>query len=85
LRQERKKMAYKGVDLTFTDDAVSEIAEQAVQKGTGARALRTVVTDFMSDITFALPDNPKGCRVVIDRDVVKKLKSPSYLPIGKAA
>lgn len=70
LKQERKKLAYKGVDLHFTDDAIQKMAEIAVEKGTGARALRGVLADFMTDIYFDLPKNSKGKKFVIDGDVV---------------
>lgn len=73
LKQERKKMAYKGVNLQFTDDAMREIAEMALKHGTGARALRAVVSDFMTDIHYDLPEKFQG-QVVIDRAVVRKEK-----------
>ena len=70
LKQERKKLAYKGVELVFTDDAVHEIAVQADKKGTGARALRAVVADFMTDIHFDV--KKESGKIVVDRDVVLK-------------
>ncbi len=70
LKQERKKLAYKGVDLQFTDDAIQKMAEIAIEKGTGARALRSVLSEFMTDIYFDLPENIKGQKFVIDGDVV---------------
>lgn len=78
LKQERKKIAYKGADLQFTDEAVRKIAEIAMQKGTGARGLRSVLADFMTDIFFDLPVDCKGKQYTIDLDIVtgnKKLFS----------
>lgn len=72
--QERKKLAYKGVDLQFTTDALREIAEQAVKQGTGARALRSVVAEFMTDVHFDLPADARGKTFVIDKEVVLKQK-----------
>lgn len=72
LKQERKKLAYQGVKLEFTDGAIREIAEQAHSKGTGARALRTIVEDFMTDIQFDLSDSSSGSTMLIDENVVKK-------------
>ncbi len=74
LKQERKKMLYKGVNLTFTPEAKLKMAEIAIEKGTGARALRSVLTDFMTDIHFDLPTNCKGHTYVIDEDVVTRKK-----------
>lgn len=69
VKQYRKIAAYDGVKLDFTDDAVLEIARQAKEKGTGARALKAVIEAFMNDLMFDLPDL-KGQHLVIDRDVV---------------
>ena len=76
LKQERKKLAYKGIDLQFTDDAVEEIAKIAIEKGTGARSLRSVVSDFMTDLHFNLKKGTKGVYYV-DKDVVHKKKKVS--------
>ena len=82
LRQEKKKMAMLGVDLKFTDEAVKLIAETARQRPTGARGLRSVVEDFMTDIHFSLPIDIK--EVVIDEDVVRG-KKKLFLPLSEAA
>ena len=76
LLQERKKLLYSDVNVTFTDDAINEIANKAITMGTGARALRTIVADFMTDIYFNVDSSCKGKSIVIDRDVVLKLKDP---------
>jgi ATP-dependent Clp protease ATP-binding subunit ClpX len=75
LLQERKKLAYKGAELEFTDEAVDEIAEQAHARGMGARGLRAVLTSFMTDIHYDLGKEHRGQKIVIDRDVVKRVKS----------
>ncbi len=85
LRQERKKMAYRGVNLQFTDDAVRKMAELAIEKGTGARALRSVLTDFMTDIHFDLPADCKGKTLTIDVEVVMKKKKPELEVLTDAA
>ena len=73
LKQEQKKMLRMGIGLTFSDDAIEEIVEQAMKKMTGARALRSVVADFMTDIYFDIDKEHKGKKIVVDRDVVKKI------------
>lgn len=74
LLQERKKLAYKSVDLQFTEDAILKMAEIAIKKGTGARALRSVLSDFMTDVFFDLPLDSKGKKYIVDSDVVTKKK-----------
>lgn len=70
LRQYRKIFGYDNVDLRFTPDAVDEIAKIAKSKGTGARALRSVVEDFMTNLMFDLSDHANET-VVIDAKVVR--------------
>lgn len=82
LRQEQKKMAMLGVNLKFTDEAIRLIAQMARERPTGARGLRSVVEDFMTDIHFSLPPDTK--EVVIDEEVVKG-KKKLFLPLSEAA
>lgn len=72
LRQEQKKMAFRNIELTFTEDAIVEIAEQAMKSGTGARALRNIVADFMTDIYFNLGKDDRIKKLVIDKQMIKK-------------
>lgn len=83
LKQEQKKMAYHGVNISFTDDAVFEIAKRARDRGTGARALRAVVEEFMIDIYYDMPPNTK--EIVITPEVVRGEVSPSFVEREVAA
>jgi ATP-dependent Clp protease ATP-binding subunit ClpX len=56
--------------LEFSNDALHAIAGKALEKKTGARGLRSIVEQVMTDIMFELPDQPKGSKYVIDQDVV---------------
>lgn len=55
ISQFRKILAYDGYDLQFEESALDEIAAQAEKRGTGARALRSVIESFMQDLQFDLP------------------------------
>jgi len=79
LKQYRKQFLYSGINLTFTDGAVREIARIAAEQKTGARALRGVVSKIMSPIIFDLGSH-KNSTIVIDEKVVKGEKT-----ISKAA
>jgi ATP-dependent Clp protease ATP-binding subunit ClpX len=80
IKQERKKLAYKGVELTFTNEAITEIAEQAIKVGTGARALRAIVSDVMTDVHFNLSESDRGKSLVVDKEVILKKKKLIDLP-----
>ena len=55
LKQYQKLLALDEVKLDFTDDALSAIARKAMEKDTGARALRAIIEDFMLDIMYEIP------------------------------
>lgn len=74
LKQYRKLLCYDKVKLEFTDDAVKTIAKLAKEKGTGARALRSVVEGFMTPLIFDLSGEAKEQVVVVDSDIVNGKK-----------
>jgi len=53
------------IELNFTDDALDCIAEKAIQLGTGARSIRSIIEEFMTDIMFELPSDRSATRCVI--------------------
>jgi ATP-dependent Clp protease ATP-binding subunit ClpX len=70
ITKQYKKLCYsEGVDLNFTEDALKAIAKKALDKGTGARGLRSALEDFMLDVMFQLGDN-EGKSVTITKEVV---------------
>src|SRR5208283_636645 len=56
-KQYAKLMAMEGVELEFTPDALHELAVQAIRKGTGARALRSLLERIMLDIMYEVPSS----------------------------
>ena len=70
VRQYQSLFEMEGCDLVFTEDALDTIANQAIEKGTGARGLRSIMENVMLDIMYDLPEQPKGSKVVINEEVV---------------
>lgn len=83
LLQERKKLAYRNIDLHFTDEAIEEIAKIAVAKNIGARALRSVVEEFMTDVHFHMPTKGNGDTIEITAEVVRG--ENKLFPVSEAA
>ncbi|PWU09306.1 MAG: ATP-dependent Clp protease ATP-binding subunit ClpX [Verrucomicrobia bacterium] len=69
-RQYAKLMAMEGVELEFTEDALEELAAQAIKKGTGARALRSLLEKLMLDVMYDVPSSDDILHVKITRPVV---------------
>ena len=76
LKQYQKLLALDEVDLRFDDSAIDAIAEKAISKKTGARALRSIIEEFMLDIMYEIPKDDKIGRVTITRDYIEKTGGP---------
>ena len=71
--------------LEFTEGALGQFADMAMERKTGARALRAVLDEFMLDMMYELPDlDCAGVTYVIDADAVKNKASLAELPQRKA-
>jgi ATP-dependent Clp protease ATP-binding subunit ClpX len=73
------------VDLTFKESAKREIVKQAIEKKTGARGLRSIVENLLTDLMFNVPDNPDAIEIVIDKDVVRGKSAPAIVSKDCAA
>ncbi|NPA13420.1 MAG: ATP-dependent Clp protease ATP-binding subunit ClpX [Aquificae bacterium] len=76
IRQYKKLLAMDGVDLEFTEEAIREIAREAIKRKTGARGLRAIVEEIMLDVMYEIPDAKGVKKVIIDKDVVLRKKKP---------
>lgn len=71
LKQYQKLLAMDEVDLQFNTDALEAIAEKALEKKTGARALRAILEDIMLDIMYEIPKDDNIGRVIITKDYIE--------------
>ncbi len=76
VKQYNKLFAMEGANLTITRDALRALAAQAVKKGTGARALRSLLERLMLDVMYDLPSREDIADVTINRAVVEGRRSP---------
>ena len=76
LKQYQKLLEMDEVNLTFDEDALEWIAEEAMKKETGARALRAIIEEFMLDIMFEIPKDPNIGSVSITRAYLEKKGGP---------
>jgi ATP-dependent Clp protease ATP-binding subunit ClpX len=75
-KQYAKLLAMEGVELEFTEDALTELASQAIKKGTGARALRSLLEKLMLDVMYEVPNNDDILHVNITQGVVTGQSKP---------
>jgi ATP-dependent Clp protease ATP-binding subunit ClpX len=71
------------VDLTFAEDALDAIAEEALKRGTGARALRSIIEEVMQDIMFEIPSRRDVKRVVISADTIRERAEPTIVTLNQ--
>jgi ATP-dependent Clp protease ATP-binding subunit ClpX len=71
VKQYQKFFRMEGSELEFTPGALELIAERALKRDTGARALRAVCEEIMLDLMYKLPDAQQGVKYVIDEHVVE--------------
>ncbi len=76
LKQYKKLLALDGVDLRFDDSAYHAIARRALEKKTGARALRAIIEEFMLDIMYQIPRDDNIGRVTITKDYIEGTGGP---------
>ena len=76
LKQYQKLLELDEVKLEFTDDALEAIADKAMEKDTGARALRSIIEEFMLDIMYEIPKDDNIGRVTITGDYIRGTGGP---------
>lgn len=81
LKQYQKLFAIDGVNLKFDDEALKAVANLAIKRKTGARGLRSIMEDIMTDIMFELPELA-GYDVIISKDVVLKAAKPILVKLS---
>jgi ATP-dependent Clp protease ATP-binding subunit ClpX len=70
VKQFQALFSMENAELGFTEAALRSIAERAMEKDTGARALRSIIEEVMLDIMYELPDQPAGSRYLVTDDIV---------------
>ena len=76
LKQYQKLLALDEVDLEFDEGALRAIAKKAMEKDTGARALRAIIEEFMLDIMYEIPKDDRIGHVVITKEYIEGTGGP---------
>ena len=79
VKQYKKLFEIDNVELVFEDDAISAIVDKAIERKTGARGLRSIIEEKMTDIMFEIPSNPKIAKCTITKDTVLNGKEPEVV------
>jgi len=71
IKQYKKLFEMESASLDFTEGALKALAKKALQRDTGARALRSITEEIMIDLMYQLPDEPKPAKYVINRSIIE--------------
>ena len=78
-KQYKKLFEIDGVELEFTQSALSAVAKKAIARSTGARGLRSIMEETMTDIMFELPSNKDITKVIIDENCITNNEKPKLI------
>ena len=79
VKQYRKLFAYDGVDLSFEEEALEEVASRAYDQKTGARGLRTILEKSMMDVMFTIPSDENVTQCIVTKEAVEGKGQPKVV------
>ena len=79
IKQYKKLFLMEGIELEFDPFALDTIVQKSMERKTGARALRSIVEDFMIDIMYDLPNKKDVDKCIITKDAVEKNSEPIFI------
>ncbi len=80
VRQYQRLFELDGVELEFDQEALDEVAEQALKRGTGARGLRAILEEVLLNVMYDVPSRTDIAKVVITGEVVRDSVNPTLIP-----
>ncbi len=76
VKQYKKLLEIEGVELKFTDNALKEIVKKAIKRKTGARGLRSIMEEALTDVMFDIPSEKEIAECLITENVILKKEEP---------
>lgn len=80
IKQYQKLFALDEVELEFTDEAISAIADKAMERGTGARGLRAIIEEILLNVMYEVPSRDDIAKVIVTRESVMDEVHPTLVP-----
>jgi ATP-dependent Clp protease ATP-binding subunit ClpX len=76
VRQYETMLSFEGVQLRFTEDALTAIADEAISRKVGARGLKIILEELMLDVMYQVPSRSDVTEIVLTREVVERRVTP---------
>src|SRR5207249_10720855 len=84
VRQYQRFVAYDNIELVFTEEALWEISDKALERETGARGLRSIIEAALLDVMFELPSRRDVSKCVITKETISQHIRPTLVTSGGA-
>src|SRR5436305_284041 len=82
VKQFQRFFQFDGIELVFSDDALTSIADKALERETGARGLRSIIEEVLLEVQFELPSRRDVRKCVVTRDTIDKGKAPTLVTVA---
>src|SRR6185312_6498585 len=79
VKQYQRFFSYDDVELVFTEDALWQISDKALERETGARGLRSIIEHALLDVMFELPSRRDVSKCVITKETIQKDLKPTLV------
>jgi ATP-dependent Clp protease ATP-binding subunit ClpX len=83
IKQFQRILALDGVDLHFEDASLRAIAQEAMRRNTGARALRTIIEETMLDIMYEIPSRKDVKKCIVTKETLIEKKAPALITVSE--
>jgi ATP-dependent Clp protease ATP-binding subunit ClpX len=82
VKQFQRFFQFDGIELVFADEALSSVADKALERETGARGLRSIIEEVLLEVQFELPSRRDVQKCVVTRDTIEKGTSPTLVTVA---
>src|SRR5437588_2482772 len=79
VKQFQRFFQFDGIELVFADDALSSVADKALERETGARGLRSIIEEVLLEVQFELPSRRDVQKCVVTRETIEKATQPTLV------
>jgi ATP-dependent Clp protease ATP-binding subunit ClpX len=82
VKQFQRFFQFDGIELVFADDALSSVADKALERETGARGLRSIIEEVLLEVQFELPSRRDVRKCVVTRETIDNGVPPTLVTVA---
>jgi ATP-dependent Clp protease ATP-binding subunit ClpX len=79
VKQFQRFFSFDGIELVFSEDSLTAVAEKGLQRETGARGLRSIIEEILLEVQFELPSRRDVKKCVVTKETVEKGLTPTLV------